>query len=82
MAKVLEGIDLRDLIDLEAQFGTVLGGPAGSARRLFPPSVQPGAAKRKKGFARKGNAKIRAKKLVRFRLAKAAKDAIVPPRKK
>ena len=70
MAKVLEGIDLRDLIDLEAQFGTVLGGPAGSARRLFPPT------KRKKGFAGKGNAKIRAKKLVRLRLAKAAKDAI------
>ena len=30
MAKVLNGINLRDLIDLEAEFGTVLGGPAGS----------------------------------------------------
>ena len=51
MAKILKGIDLRDLIDLEVEFGTVLGGPAGSA-----------------GTASK--------------IVKAAKDAIVPPKKK
>ena len=69
MAKVLEGIDLRGLIDLEAVFGTVLGGPAGLTRSLFPRTVHPAATKRKTGLARKRTTKTPAKRVVKFRLS-------------
>lgn len=67
MAEVLEGIDLQGLIDLETEFGTALGGPAGPTRWYGPRTslrraVHPAAKKTKKGIARKGAAKKAAKK--------------------
>jgi hypothetical protein len=91
MAKVLAGIDWQGLIDLEAEFGALLGGPTGLKKTkgagLF---VAPVIGKRvrvdgKTRIRRNSTAaaiKTPAKRAVRFRVAKAAKDAIAPRRKK
>jgi DNA-binding protein HU-beta len=91
MAKVRGGIDLQGLIDLEAEFGTLLGGPAGlkktkGAGVFVVPLI--GKLVRVDRKARTGRnstgeaIKTPARKVVRFRVAKVAKNPIVPRRKK
>ena len=67
MAEILEGIDLQGLIDLETEFGTALGGPAGPTRWHGPKISfrRPGhgtTSKRKKGLARKRAARASARR--------------------
>lgn len=91
MAKVLGGMDLQGLIDLEAEFGTLLGGPAGLKKTKGAGVFVVPLIGRRVGVDRKarmgrnstGEAiKTPARKVVRLRVAKAATDAIVPRRKK